>query len=192
MELTPDERAALLHVARVALAVAVRSAPRGALRDVLERAGSLDWCAAAFVTLTADGQLRGCMGSLDAEERVAESVATAALLVASSDPRFLPVTARELPTLRVDVSVLSPMQLFDGPSRFRPGVDGLLIRRGGRQGLLLPDVATTFGWGALEMLAAVCEKAGLPGNTWCDPRAEVLTFTTARFGGAASDSDASA
>ena len=78
--------------------------------------------------------------------------------------------------------MLGPAVPLADPSAFRPGIDGLIVERGLRRGLLLPEVATDQGWGAREMLAATCWKAGLPMNTWRDPETRVLAFRTARIG----------
>jgi uncharacterized protein (TIGR00296 family) len=104
---------------------------------------------------------------------------------ALGDPRFRPVTAVELPAIRIDVSLLgTPVPLVD-LDRFEPGLDGVVIERDGCRALLLPEVATEFAWGATEMLDAVCEKAGLPARAWRDRRTRLATFRTVRFGGAA-------
>jgi len=73
---------------------------------------------------------------------------------AARDPRFLPVTEDEVPTLSIDVSVLGAVVPLDDPTAFRPGIDGCIVERGSRRGQLLPQVATENGWGAREMLEA--------------------------------------
>ena len=76
------------------------------------------------------------------------------------------MTEEELPVLRVAISVLGPDRPFVSPAAFRPGVDGVIVECGRYGALLLPEVATTFGWDALGMLGAVCRKAGLPEDAW--------------------------
>ena len=136
--------------------------------------------AAAFVTLYRGGDLRGCMGCLDFERPLWESVASAAASVATQDWRFPTVTEGEVPSLSIDVSVLGPPVPLTDPSGFRPGVDGLIVERGGRRGLLLPEVASDAGWGFREMLEATSWKAGLPEDAWRDERTHVFVFRTAR------------
>lgn len=136
-----------------------------------------------FVTLTASGTLRGCMGTLGAEMATGEAVVCAAGLAATRDPRFPPVVPDELTSLRVEVSVLgSPHQLAD-PARFVPGRDGIVVEAGGRRALLLPQVATEMGWGTTEMLDAVCEKAGLPADAWRERGTRLLAFEVERAAG---------
>jgi AMMECR1 domain-containing protein len=83
----------------------------------------------------------------------------------------------------VDVSILGPMGRLRDPGAFRPGVDGIVVRRGGQRGLLLPEVADSVGHGPTAMLEACCRKAGLPRDAWRDPGTELWVFRTSRFGG---------
>jgi AmmeMemoRadiSam system protein A len=133
--------------------------------------------------LTDAGELRGCMGTLDPEQPVAQAVATAAMTASLDDPRFYPVEADELADLEVDVSILGvPVELV-APADFVPGLDGIVVERGRRLGLLLPEVATDHGWDGERMMGAVCRKAGLPPDAWREPETRCLVFRTARFGG---------
>lgn len=197
-EVSPAAQRALLDVARAALAAVTGCAPRSALREVLHPARSvadldttadldalpdLEWPAAVFVTLTEAGVLRGCMGGLEAERPVREAVVAAAVSAALRDPRFAPVTAEELPQIHIEVSVLAPPVPLEDPADFQPGIDGVIVERDRHVALLLPEVATEFGWGAPEMLDTVCRKAGLPRDTWRDPKTRLFAFRTARFGG---------
>ena len=143
-------------------------------------AAALDEPGAAFVTLTEHGSLRGCIGSLVADKPLGLAVASAGASAAVRDPRFLPVTEGELPAIHIDVSVLGPAVPLRDPMAFRPGIDGIIVARDGRRALLLPEVATDLGWGAREMLDAVCEKAGLEGHAWHDPRTRLSVFRTVR------------
>lgn len=187
VEVSDAERVALLEVARSALTAAVREDPRQVAHAVAARAtGALAGRrGAAFVTLTVDGELRGCVGILDPSRPLAESVAGAAVGAALSDLRFLPVREEELPSIWVEVSVLGPLVPLEDPLEFRPGIDGLVVSRGYARGLLLPEVATTHGFGAAGMLEATCRKAGLPPDAWRDPATRILVFRTERFGGPA-------
>ncbi|OGO55742.1 MAG: hypothetical protein A2V85_02205 [Chloroflexi bacterium RBG_16_72_14] len=183
--LTPDERAALLDIARVAVAVAVRAAPVGGLRDALARHPAIGRRAAAFVTLTEDGELRGCVGHMDAGTPVADSVVEAANWAALGDPRFPSVRAQELPRLHLEVSVLGPLVLQADASRWRLGIDGIVVERGSRRGLLLPEVGPMLGHDRTAMLDTACLKAGLPAGAWRDPGTTLYAFRTDRFGGPA-------
>jgi len=179
VSLDPETTAALLRIAREAVtAAATRGSP--ARHPSRPATGSLDEPGAAFVTITEHGSLRGCMGSLVAEQPLGDAVASAAVSAAVRDPRFLAITERELSTLHIDVSVLGPAIALRDPAAFRPGIDGIIVARDGRRALLLPEVATDQGWGAREMLDAVCEKAGLEGHAWHDQRTRLFVFRTIR------------
>ena len=178
-------RARLLELARVALAVALHARPSGALVDALGDAAiaSADLRGGAFVTLTSDGDLRGCMGAVDPDRLLAESVSEAAFCAARMDPRFLPVAEAELSGIEIEVSVLGPMIRLSDPLGFRPGTDGVVVQRGGQRGLLLPEVAPKLDNDRISFLEVTCRKAGLPAGAWRDPTTTVYAFRTARFGG---------
>jgi len=179
VSLDPETTTALLRIAREAVTAAATrgSAARRASRSAT---GALAEPGAAFVTITEGGSLRGCMGSLVAEQPLGDAVASAAVSAAVRDPRFLPLAEHELPAIHIDVSVLGPAMVLCDPAAFRPGIDGIIVARDGRRALLLPEVATDQGWNAREMLDAVCEKAGLEGHAWHDPRTRLLVFRTVR------------
>lgn len=184
--IAPEVRQSLLALARLALGVAAGRIGASALGRALTEADD-DGRGAVFVTLSAGGALRGCVGSLEADRSLRNAVVAATVDAALDDPRFIPVAAEELPTMRIDISVLGrPVPLSD-PGSFQPGVDGVIVERNGHRGLLLPEVATEFSWGAPQMLAAVCRKAGLPADAWRDPRTRIRTFRTVRFGGPATN-----
>jgi hypothetical protein len=179
VSLDPETTAALLRIAREAVtAAATHGSP--ARHPSRSTTGALDEPGAAFVTITEHGSLRGCMGSLVAEQPLGDAVASAAVSAAVRDPRFLPLTERELSAVHIDVSVLGPAIALGDPAAFRPGIDGIIVARDGRRALLLPEVATDQGWGAREMLDAVCEKAGLEGHAWHDQRTRLFVFRTIR------------
>ena len=181
----PEAGALLLRLARVAIAEAVGDgcSRLASSRDLLPATPppAVLAPAAAFVTLHEAGELRGCVGSLATDRPLWESVISAAVAAALDDPRFLPVTADEVPWLSIDVSVLGPARPLDAPADFQPGRDGVIVDRGGRRGLLLPEVATEHGWGLREMLEGTCWKAGLPPDAWRDPATDVRLFRTTRF-----------
>lgn len=174
-----------LELARATLTVAVEHADPAMLDRAVGCSDGGDLHAAVFVTLTEGEELRGCIGTLDQSRSLREAVVSATLGAALGDPRFLPVTAAELPAIEVGISVLGqPVPLVDLQA-FMPGVDGVIVERGGLRALLLPEVATEFAWGAAEMLDNVCRKAGLPADAWHDPRTRLSSFRTVRFGGPA-------
>lgn len=179
----PD-RARLLDIARLALAVAVGLACERDLDAALHEARDLGVRAGAFVTLFERDDLRGCMGVLD-ELPAPRSVATAATMAALDDPRFVPLRPDELSKVELEVSLLGPMTRLDAPTEFVAGEDGIVIELDGRRALLLPQVATEHGLDSEGMLRTVCRKAGLRWDAWTDPRARLLVFRVDRFGGPA-------
>jgi len=171
----------VLDLARAAVVAAVdgRPAPVPDPRACPELAPPSD----AFVTLTAGDHLRGCMGTLGADMPVGQAVVRAGGMAATSDPRFRPVAAAELAALRIEVSVLGPPRPLADPAAFVAGRDGIVVEARGRRALLLPQVATEMGWGATDMLNAVCEKAGLRPDAWRDPATRLLVFEVERASG---------
>lgn len=132
-----------------------------------------------FVTLRNRGRLRGCIGEFRSGRNLGEAVQRTAVAVLG-DPRFTdhPVSLRELPELTIEISVLSPMFRTDAPETLQPGVHGVYVRRGGRGGCFLPQVATEQGWDAHQLLSYCCaHKAGLPADAWKHPDTEVSLFT---------------
>jgi AmmeMemoRadiSam system protein A len=120
----------------------------------------------AFVTLHCRNELRGCIGHIEADQPVARVVARCAVAACSSDPRFLPVTATELTDLAVELSLLGALEEISGPREIEIGRHGLVVEKGGRKGLLLPQVATEWGWNCEQFLAHTCHKAGLARDAW--------------------------
>jgi AmmeMemoRadiSam system protein A len=126
---------------------------------------------AVFVTLTRNGELRGCIGSLEAWRPLDADVRSNAKAAAFSDPRFPPLSEAELPTTRVEVSLLTPptpirfVSEEDAVSQLRPGLDGVTLECSGRRGTFLPQV-----WDSLPerhlFLNHLKRKAGLPANYW--------------------------
>jgi AmmeMemoRadiSam system protein A len=110
------------------------------------------------------------------------TVHTMALEAAFGDPRFPPLQAAELPRCSIEISALSPMELCPDPRQVRVGVHGLYLIRGGRAGVLLPQVPVEQGWDLDEYLDYICVKAGLPPHSYEAPDAKLYTFTAVVFG----------
>jgi MEMO1 family protein len=134
-----------------------------------------------FVTLKKRGNLRGCIGRMVPDRPLAELVGAMAIQSAFEDPRFGPVTSRELSDLEVEISVLTPMKSVSGPNDIVVGRDGVLLQKGGRSAVFLPQVAPEQGWGRDEMLDNLSRKAGLPAKAWRDAGASFLTFQAIVF-----------
>ena len=140
---------------------------------------------ASFVTLKLDGELRGCIGTIDAHRPLAEDVARNARAAAYRDPRFPPVSAAELARLQVEVSLLTPREPLavaseaDALSKLRPGVDGIALEFNGASATFLPQV-----WESLPepeaFLDALRRKAGLPARFW-HPDMRLSRYTVEKF-----------
>jgi AmmeMemoRadiSam system protein B/AmmeMemoRadiSam system protein A len=135
----------------------------------------------AFVTLNKHGQLRGCIGSLAADHPLGEVVADMALAAAFQDPRFNPLRADELKDVEIEISVLTPFQRITNAEEIQVGKHGILMKKGGSSGLLLPQVATDYGWDRTTFLEQTCRKAGLPGDAWKDKATEIYIFSADVF-----------
>jgi AmmeMemoRadiSam system protein B/AmmeMemoRadiSam system protein A len=133
-----------------------------------------------FVTLKKRGDLRGCIGRMVPDRPLAELVGAMALQSAFEDPRFSPVTPRDLPDLEIEISVLTPMKPVSGPNDIVVGRDGVLLQKRGKSAVFLPQVAPEQGWGRDEMLNHLSQKAGLPPGAWRDG-ASFLTFQAIVF-----------
>ncbi|MBN2071329.1 MAG: AmmeMemoRadiSam system protein B [Candidatus Krumholzibacteriota bacterium] len=119
-----------------------------------------------FVTLKKRGQLRGCIGYIEAIKPLAETVAEMAASAAFNDTRFNPVSKEELDDIAIEISVLSPVRKIDDPSIIVVGKHGIIITRGRNRGLLLPQVATEWKWDRETFLSQTCVKAGLDPDAW--------------------------
>jgi len=162
--LTPAQRRALLDLARASVTARVT----GTAPPAPDSADLPDVQAAAFVSLHRRGDLRGCIGSLERDEALADVVARCAASAATEDPRFPPVIPAELPAMDLEISVLGPLERIDpvDPAAVEIGRHGLVVEQGGRRGLLLPQVAVEWGWDRETFLAHACRKAGLPADAW--------------------------
>ena len=166
----PGTAAALLALARDAVACWVRGDPP----PVAAIAGA-EQPAGAFVSLYRGGELRGCIGHLDADQPLGDTILEMAVAAARDDPRFPPLTRDELDGLDVELSVLSPCRSARAADVV-PGRDGVLVRRGERHGVFLPQVATQYGWDRDTLLTMVCRKAGLRGDAWQGGDVELFIF----------------
>jgi len=132
----------------------------------------------AFVSLHKQKELRGCIGNCVPKARLFETVTEMTEAAASRDPRVRPVSKKELGEIRIDITVLSPLvPLADPLSVVVVGEHGLYIAAGGKRGVLLPQVATQYGWDSKTFLEQTCLKAGLRKNAWQDSDAQVSGFT---------------
>jgi AmmeMemoRadiSam system protein A len=175
--LSNDDCRALLDLARRAILTAVIEKQ---ILDVPPYPAALTNPVGAFVTLHRDGQLRGCVGQVEPPGPLEDSVARVAISAALHDSRFPEVEADELERLDIEISVLSiPEPILAGA--IVTGLHGLLVVKGEKRGLLLPQVASERKWSAQQFLKETCAKAGLPRDAWRDASTRVLAFTAEVF-----------
>lgn len=183
--LTHEDQQTLLRMAREAMEHGVRREKlppldTGSLSPHLQEDG------ATFITLTINGELRGCIGALEAHQPLAQDVREHAIAAALQDPRFPPVVEGELNRINIEVSRLTrpvPLEYRDASdlvSKLRPNVDGVILRDGYRRATFLPQV-----WEKIsdpeEFLDNLCYKMGLNANTWRRKHLEVLVYQVEEF-----------
>lgn len=184
MTTPPEEREKLRAVADASIAHGLRhDQPIEVRQD--EWPAPLREQRSTFVTLRKAGRLRGCIGALEPTRPLVQDVAMNAFAAAFRDPRFPPVTTRELPEVEIHLSILSPIEPLQARSeadllhQLRPGIDGLIFEEGERRGTFLPAV-----WGSLpsagEFLAQLKAKAGLPADYWSET-VRAYRYTTEEF-----------
>lgn len=131
-----------------------------------------------FVTLRKQGQLRGCIGTFEPEQNLAQTIQAMTLSAAFQDPRFFPLQENELTEVKIEISILSPRQKITNPNLIEMGKHGVYVKKNSRSGVYLPQVATEQGWDREEFLNSLCEeKAGLEREAWRDGSAELYIFT---------------
>ncbi len=168
----------LLKIARESIVAYLKN---GSIPE-FEAGEDLQKFGAAFVTLEEQGMLRGCIGRTTAEGPLAKTVSYCAVQAAVSDPRFPPITADEVGKLHIEISVLSAMQKINSFEEIKVGRDGLMIFKGSNRGLLLPQVATDYGWNTTEFLEQTSNKAGLDKDAYKSPDAIIYKFQAVVFG----------
>jgi AmmeMemoRadiSam system protein A len=177
-QLTPEEQKILLQTARQAITARLedRKPKYPEPTELLKKK------CGAFVTLHKRGRLRGCIGFVTAGKPLIDTVAEAAQSSAFGDPRFPALTAKEVDQIDIEISVLTPLRRIESVEEIRVGEHGIMLRSGFRSGLLLPQVATEYGWDRDTFLAHTCQKAGLPGECWRSADTEIEIFSAVVFG----------
>ncbi|MGB8951899.1 MAG: AmmeMemoRadiSam system protein B [Candidatus Aminicenantales bacterium] len=175
--LSQEEKKELLHLARQAIIQYIKE------KTVLAyEINSPNFLAekGVFVTLTEQGNLRGCIGFLSPAFPLYQAVIQAAIYASSRDPRFPPLTLDELKTLEIEISILTPLLKIDNPRLIQVGRHGLMISMGDQNGVLLPQVAVENHWSRETFLRHACLKAGLKGDAW-KKGAEIYIFEALVF-----------
>jgi AmmeMemoRadiSam system protein A len=183
--LTPDEKLALLEIARQGLVAAVRGLPTAEV-PVEGLSPRLAAPGTSFVTLTRQGELRGCIGGLQARYPLAEDVRQHTIAAALKDYRFEPVQPYEIEEIEIEISVLNaPEPVITTPpealpGRLRPSIDGVILVAGPYRATFLPQV-----WEKIpdpeQFLDTLCNKAGVPAHTWRRGGADIFTYQVESF-----------
>ncbi|MDI6839833.1 MAG: AmmeMemoRadiSam system protein B [bacterium] len=176
-KLSKEDKDFLLKLARNSITRAVTGAPKEKINppeftSMREKRG-------CFVTIKRNNELRGCIGYILPAKPLYQTVAEMAVEAAMGDPRFTPVSPEELAELKIEISVLSPLQRVKSIDEIQVGRDGLYIKKGVYSGLLLPQVATEYKWDRDKFIEQTCWKAGLPSDAWKE--AEIYRFQAEVF-----------
>jgi AmmeMemoRadiSam system protein A len=162
-QLTEADQQLLLQIARNAVRAYLAGQPPR-LPDAPP--GFLAEAHGVFVSLHRGIELRGCIGNIHPASPLCRSVAECAIAAAVGDPRFMPLTVAELPHIEFEISVLSPLESVQDIGEIEIGKHGLFITKKNARGLLLPQVATMYGWDRQRFLRETCAKAGLKPDDW--------------------------
>ncbi len=166
--LTKTEQKELLKIARGTI---VDYVTRRKVPTVAPTSSRLRLHSGCFVTAKIKGELRGCIGNFVSDQPLYELVQEMAVSAATRDPRFYPMKSDDLDDFTLDISVLSPLEKIASVEEIKVGIHGIYIIKGSCRGVLLPQVATEYGWNRDQFLQHTCIKAGLPQDAWqgeCD------------------------
>ena len=166
--LTKKEQNELLKIARDTI---VEYVTNGKTPPLTSTSPGLNLHSGCFVTIKQKGELRVCIGNFVSDQPLFQLVQEMAVSAATRDPRFYPMKAHDLADFDLDISVLSPLSKAASIEEIQVGVHGIYIIKGSYRGVLLPQVATEYGWNRDEFLQHTCIKAGLPKDAWqgeCD------------------------
>ena len=179
LELSKTMKEALLAIARGSIDFRLKSG--NVQEQPLSAWPEFNQPAAIFVTLTLDGRLRGCIGSLEPRGTLADMVGAYAAAAAFEDPRFDPVSASELEKIEIEISVLSPLTHVQGAEQIKEGLHGVYVKSGRRSGTYLPQVWEHFSTKE-EFLSSLClEKAGLSADAWKEKSTALYVYTVDCF-----------
>jgi AmmeMemoRadiSam system protein A len=167
----------LLTLARLAFEARVRREGP----PPLDETGALALVRGAFVTIHCRGELRGCLGRIETNAPLGETVVNLAADVADSDPRFAPVEPVELNDIVIEISVLTPEREVRSIAEIEVGRHGLIVEKGRRRGLLLPQVPVEQRWDRETFVSHTCRKATLSPDAW-QHGARLFVFEAQVFG----------
>jgi AmmeMemoRadiSam system protein B/AmmeMemoRadiSam system protein A len=177
-ELTEAQQKELLSIARTAISEDMKT---GRLPDYRTSDPALTRLSGVFVTLKEGGELRGCIGHLQADLPLYQAVQQMAVSAAFSDPRFPSLTTQEPEKVTLEISILSPFHRITSFDQIQIGTHGLLLSQEGARGIFLPQVPVEQGWNRQQYLENLCLKAGLASDCWTK-NPTLYTFTALVFG----------
>lgn len=177
--LTDGEKETLLSIARQTIGEYLRTGERPKLTvhdpALKEKRG-------VFVTLHKQGKLRGCIGCIIPVNELYTTVSRMAIESAVADTRFSPVKVEELDEIKIEISVLTVPERVEDIEEIQLGRDGIILGKGNKRGVFLPQVATETGWSKEEFLTHLArDKAGLAADAWKDKDTEIFTFQAEVF-----------
>jgi hypothetical protein len=176
--LTKKEQRDLLKIARDTITGYVTS---GKIPTIETASRGLNLESGCFVTIKQGGQLRGCIGNFVSDKPLYRLVQEMGVSAATRDPRFYPMKPQDLNDFELEISVLSPLERISSVDEIRVGTHGIYLVKNGSRGVLLPQVASEYGWDLETFLRHTCLKAGLPENAW-KKDCEIYIFSALVFG----------
>jgi AmmeMemoRadiSam system protein A len=176
--LSDEDKYCLLKVARASIGNVMKAVE---MPDYELSSQNLEEKCGAFVTIEIGSRLRGCIGIVESEKPLHLTVEEMAVSSAFRDPRFPPLKSEELDKIVIEISVLSPLENVRGSENIEIGKHGILLKKDYKSGLLLPQVATRYGWDSKEFLKQTCLKAGLSVDAWRDEDCEINVFSAIVF-----------
>ncbi|WP_321371511.1 AmmeMemoRadiSam system protein A [uncultured Desulfuromusa sp.] len=172
--LSKNEATDLLKIARNAIVHQIKNEVY--LPDA-KKETALNSHSGCFVTITQNGRLRGCIGNFQSQQPLYKEVAAMAVEAASHDPRFPPMSLKDLDNFKLEITILSPLEKIDDTDQIQVGTHGIYMIKGYNRGVLLPQVATEYGWDKEQFLQQTCIKAGLSEKSWQHPETEIFIFS---------------
>lgn len=176
--LSTDEQNVLLQVARESVIACTTRQPLPTVQIESSRLNEKRGC---FVCIKIGGALKGCLGNFISDKPLYHLVQEMAEAASCRDPRFYPMKPADLEDFELEISVLTPMQKIASTDEIEVGTHGLYIEKNGFRGVLLPQVATEYGWNLETFLGQTCLKAGLKKTDWQEG-AEIYIFSAQVFG----------
>jgi uncharacterized protein len=176
--LTRKEQKDLLKIARETIVGFVST---GKVPAFEATSPGLNLHSGCFVTVKQNGNLRGCIGNFVSDQPLYLLVQEMAVSAATRDPRFYPMKSADLTDFTLDISVLSPLEKAASIEEIQVGIHGIYIVKGSYRGVLLPQVATEYGWNRDQFLQHTCTKAGLPPDAW-QGECDIYIFSAQVFG----------